>query len=326
LVVGSCDDDDIIDDGAVAYDSSYAYYGYYPADVYYSGYYWAAPYSFYYAQAPDYGGRGGGGVPGSAGTTGAAGGGGAGTSGGTSASGSMTIGDILRSLAQGQSVCPNQVTITTTTSPNACATDGSGMSRSGATITFNDCQVANGGTYNGTIDVQASFQLSDPACPAGTTVMLTINTMISNLTHTTPGGAQIMIPSSSGTTTTSYVAGQVPTTISTMLDGSMQVTGANGALTANRTFSGGLTFAPASDLSSYTVDGTLTVMDPNDASTSTLSAAGLTRSTGCCRPTAGTLTISRPSGINPGTHVWTFGATCGSIVFDGQSITAPACL
>ncbi len=48
--VGSCEDEDAIVGDTGTYDS-YLYYGYYPADVYYSGYYWTDPYYYYYAAA-----------------------------------------------------------------------------------------------------------------------------------------------------------------------------------------------------------------------------------------------------------------------------------
>jgi len=117
--VGSCDDNNTVGTDTVAYDS-YLYYGYYPADVYYSGYYWTDPYYYYYAAT--YGGGRPPTTTGSAGstgtsTTGAAGAtgtsmGGSGGSSSTRASGEMTMGDVLRAMARGETVCPNQVTIT----------------------------------------------------------------------------------------------------------------------------------------------------------------------------------------------------------------------
>ena len=125
----------------------------------------------------------------------------------------MTMGDVLRAMARGESVCPNQVTITPKMTPNACATDGTGMSRGGVTLVFNGCQIANGSRFDGTIDVSSTRTLSDPACPAGTMVTFNNMTTITNLTRTTSNGTKILIPNSSGTITATYVAGEQPSSL-----------------------------------------------------------------------------------------------------------------
>ena len=76
-------------------------------------------------------------------------------------------------MARGESVCPNQVTITPRMSADACATDGTGMSRSGVSIAFSGCQVGNGSQLDGSIDVQGTRTLSNAACAAGTMVTTT---------------------------------------------------------------------------------------------------------------------------------------------------------
>ena len=134
--------------------NSYLYYGYYPADVYYSGYAWTGG-GFYYLEysRPD--------STGSAGSTGTGTGAraararapAAAVAGPTTAAGDMTMGDVLRAMARGESVCPNQVTITPKMTPDACATDGTGMSRGGVTLVFNGCQIPSGSRFDGTIDV-----------------------------------------------------------------------------------------------------------------------------------------------------------------------------
>jgi len=314
---------------------SYLYYGYYPADVYYSGYYWTDPYYYYYAAAPDPyrpggGGTGIGGNPGGS-STGVAGGtgmtGAGGSNGGTATTtGDMTMGDVLRAMARGETACPNQATITPKMSADACATDGTGMSRSGVTVVFNGCQLSNGSRYDGTIDVQATRTLSDPACGAGTMVTFMHTTTITNLTRTTSSGAKIVIPSSSGSATTNYIAGQLPSSVAITMDGTMQIVGVGGAVTADRSFSGDISIVPSPDRSSYTSDGVMTLQDQADNTATTLTARGLNRSDACCRPSGGTLTIDRATGANSGTHTWTFGPSCGAIMFDGAAISAPSCM
>ena len=334
--VGSCDDNnDVVATDTVGYDS-YLYYGYYPADVYYSSYYWTDPYYYYYAAygrpstppppTTTTGAAGGTGT-----TTGAAGGTGTSTGGsgggtGTTAAADMTMGDVLRAMARGESVCPNQVSITPKMTADACAMDGTGMSRSGVTITFNGCQVGNGSQFDGTIDVQGSRTLSDAACASGTMVTFTASTTITNLTRTTASGTKILIPNATGMATTSYVAGQLPTSVSMTVDGALQLVGPAGRLNANRMYSGNITLTPSADRSSYTSDGTLTLTSATEPGTTTLTSAGIARSDACCRPTGGTLTINQSGGTLSGTHTWTFGPSCGALMFDGASVTAPSCL
>src|SRR4029077_18407770 len=133
---------------------------------------------------------------------------------------------------------PSQATITPKMSADACATDGTGMSRSGVTIVFNGCQVANGSRFDGTIDVQATRTLSDPACGAGTMVTFMHTTTITNLTRTLASGAKIIIPNSSGTATTNYIAGQLPSSSAFTLLQFMQIMGLTGRLAADRSYSG----------------------------------------------------------------------------------------
>jgi len=168
--------------------------------------------------------------------------------------------------------------------------------------------------------------LSDPACGAGTMVTFMHTTTITNLTRTTSSGAKIVIPSSSGSATTNYIAGQLPSSVAITMDGTMQIVGVGGAVTADRSFSGDISIVPSPDRSSYTSDGVMTLQDQADNTATTLTARGLNRSDACCRPSGGTLTIDRATGANSGTHTWTFGPSCGAIMFDGAAISAPSCM
>jgi hypothetical protein len=52
----------------------------------------------------------------------------------------------------------------------------------------------------------------------------------------------------------------------------------------------------------------------------------IARGTSCCRPTGGTVAISRTGGSHSGSHTWTFTLTCGSAMLDNKTVTLPACL
>ena len=134
------------------------------------------------------------------------------------------------------------------------------------------------------------------------------------------------MPNSNGTITTSYIAGQLPSSVAITMNGTLQLVGPAGETSADRSFTGDISFVPSADRDSYTTDGTIMLQDTADSTSTTLTAQGLNRSAACCRPTGGTLTIDRTTGNNAGTHTWTFGPSCGAMMFDGASISAPVCL
>jgi hypothetical protein len=303
-----CDDNTTTGTTTYAYDDPYLYTYYYPTDLAYTGYYaadsWA--YAGYYA------------------SNGPAAGAGAATV--IDNSGRPTLGSTLRSLIRGESVCPGQVTVTPKTAPPACSGTAAATVKNGITVVFNGCQLSGGGKLDGTFDVQATKTASTAVCASDTMISLSYTTTATNLVYTSPGGARITIPNQSDTGTASYPFGQ--NAVSTSFNGSGQVQffDAAGTKLADFNHSGmrTLTFSTANQ--TYTSDGTVNVQDNlTSGASATLVGAGVQRSTSCCRPTAGTLTITRVGGAQPGQHVWTFGATCGAAMRDGSTVTLPAC-
>jgi hypothetical protein len=338
LATAGCGGGSSTTSGYTYYDPYY-YYSYYPADVYYSGYYWTDPYTVYYFASggsatttfsdggvsdggvSDGGVSDGGHADASATDAQVADGGGSGTSG---LSGFLTVGDAVRALALGQQVCPNQVTVTPRTGADPCPTGNASTTvRNGVTILFTGCMLADGGRLDGTFDVQATRTASDTACDANTTISLANTTTVTNLTYTGPGGRKLAIPNLSGNSTLSYKIGQPPTSSALALNGHMQVFAQGGATLLDNTFNGQATVTPQ-DKTAYSLDGTLTLQDQLVSATTTLTTQGLTRTTSCCRPTAGTLSVTRTGATNAGTHTWVFGPTCGAAKFDNLSITLPA--
>ena len=294
------------------YYDPYTYYSYYPADVYYSGYYWTDPYSTYYYSAITAAAV----VGGDAGVAADAGGG---------ILRSLSVGDTIRALALGQDVCPNQVTVTPKTGPNLCASNGAPATiRNGVTIVFNGCALDNGGRLDGTYDVQATRTASDTACNASTTITISNTTTITNLAYTGPGGRKLVIPNQTGTSTLSYALGQPPTSSQVNLNGQAQIFAANGAILTDNKFSGTSTVTQRNDKTSYTTDSDLTLQDQLSASTTKLTTTGLVRSSDCCHPTGGKLTIDRSGANNVGTHTVTFGPACGNVTFDNSGVTLGA--
>src|SRR4051812_554532 len=293
---------------AYAYDNPYVYTTYYPVDTAYAGYYWADSwnyYSFYYAAVGAsasglasttgagglYGGGGANGAAGTHGTGGANGAAGANGTGGAGGSGMMTahatLASVVEALARGQSVCPGQVTVTEKMATPACAGGNATQERNGVTLVFNNC-VVSGATINGTFDVLSNRAASEQTCSATTTITLGHTTTITNLSISDAEG-KIVIPSQTDTGMTTYTFGQTPTSTAFNTTGEMQTFSADGTMISDLTYTG-MDTVTFSGNSSYSVDGTTTVQEKNGSASATINKQGLTRSSGCCRPTGGSAT------------------------------------
>jgi len=342
LGAGSCSDNaTVATTVSYAYDDPYLYTTYYPVDTSYAGYYWADSwnyYAFYYAavgvNATGLTSTTGiGGVSGAAGANGTAGANGAtGTGGVTGAGGNggngattvrATIASVIEALARGESVCPGQVMITPKTATPACTGSNATEERNGVTLVFNGCVVA-GATIDGTFDVLSNRAASEQTCSATTTITLGHTTTITNLSISDTNG-KLLIPSQTDTGMTVYTFGQTPTTTTFNITGEMQTFNATGTMLADLTYTG-MDTVTFSGGSSYSVDGTTTVQEKNGPASATINEQGVTRSSGCCRPTAGTITVNRTGGPQPGMATWIFGPSCGAVMRNNVSAMLPACI
>jgi hypothetical protein len=298
VAVGGCWwDDDYYD---AYYDYYYPYTYYYPVDVGYSSLY----YSDYYYYDDWY------------------------WAGGTAAAvdASRTgVGGVLRALARGEQVCPGQVTVTPRTGTPACQAADMSAARSGATVVFSGCQTSGGGKLDGTVDVMATRSASEAVCTSNTRITVTHTTKISNLTYTTPAGQRIVVPEQTDTGTNSYTYGQFPVMVNLNSSGQLQVFGTDGTMTADMRHDGARTVSFNASDRTYSVSGSADVQDNRSAARASLTSRDIRRSTDCCHPVGGTLTVNRTGGENPGEHTWTFGPTCGQMAKDGSTITPPGC-
>ena len=298
-----CEDDDFDDvgEGTVdyAYEYTYPYTYYYPSDLAYSSYYWTDAYVYddWYFQVV--GGNG---------------------------NRRASIGNVIRALARGESVCPGRVNVTPRTSAPACEAAGTTEVRSGVTMTFSDCETTDGSRIDGTVDVTSTRSANEAVCSANTTITLAHTTTITNLSVRGPNGGRLVIPNQTDTGTNSYTYGQLPTMLAINSSGRFQVYAADGTLQADQTHNGtrNLTYTAANR--SYSVSGTINTMDARDGSTATIMSTNVTRTMDCCYPTAGSVTVNRTGGNSPGQHTWTFGPGCAQAAYDGTAITPPACL
>jgi len=330
----------------VAYEDAYAGDYYYPADVGYAGLY-GAGFGYYgiYAVTPQTngvaaltdagssdaaatgaGGHSGATDAGHPGTTDGGHLGGGGASGtGAGASGMTTVrgavGEAIRNIALGSQVCPGHATVTRGGGSNVC-----GLSGAGLMIVFNGCTLSAGGTIDGTVSAQFNVSASDTNCNSATTVSIGYTSTITNLAYTGTGGAKIVIPSQMDMATVHLGLGQTPSSVAMTSSGEIQRLAGDGSTSSDRTYTGSRTFSSISILDqTYTVDGMINVTD-KAGGTGTISGTGLQRERTCCKPTGGSLSVSRMGGSHAGTHSWMFTSTCGSATLDGKTVTLPACL
>jgi hypothetical protein len=297
---GCYDDDDYVDEGVVDYGYEYYYPSayYYPADLSYSSYYYTDSWYYsdwYYSFAQ----------------TGTA---------------RRAIGDMIRGLARGEPICPGQVTVTERTSSPACERTDVETVRSGATLVFAGCATGNGGRIDGTIDITTQRTASEAVCGPNTRITLSHATRLTDVTYTGPDGRRLVVPNQVDTGNNTYTYGQLPAMVAFNTSGRVQVYDAGGTLRSDQTHNGTRTVSFSSANKSYSVSGTVNTQDVTTGANASMMSAGLTRTSDCCHPTGGTLTVNRSGGTSPGTHTWTFGPSCGAVTFDGAAITAPECL
>jgi hypothetical protein len=231
------------------------------------------------------------------------------------------VGEAIRLIALGADVCPGHVTVSRPGGSNVCGISGAGLM-----ITFNACTLSAGGTVDGSFSVQFNISASDANCDSATTLSVGYVATSTNLSYTGTGGAKIVIPSQMDMATVHVGVGQAPASVTVMSTGEIQRLKADGSTASDRTYTGSRSFSAISVANhTYTVDGMINVTD-KAGGTATISATGLKRERTCCKPTGGTLEVSRTGGSHSGNHSWTFSATCGSATLDGKTVTLPACL
>jgi hypothetical protein len=301
LVAAGCDDDDEDDDDDLAaVDDAYTYGYYYPADVAASDVAWSDDFDDdFLFQAPTNPDAGSGNER------------------------AAEPGAVLRALARGVGLCPNQVTITPRMTNTPCVSPGTaGMIRTGATLTFNACTLAGGGRIDGSVDVQSTHTAD--GCSADTVINVTYTSTLTNLAYTAPGGAKVVIPSQTNIGSYSRPLGGRPSALSVQTSGALQRFDAAGARIADHTYSGNWSykFSAPGATASYTVDGPLTVQPASGGGPVTATAVGVTRTAACCRPSAGTIAVA---GAGRSTSTWVFGPSCGAVTVNGAVTTLPAC-
>jgi hypothetical protein len=309
---------------AYAYEDPYVYSTYYPADVAYSTYYYADTwdynswYYYYLGQSPSPVAGDGGLLDAGHVDAGA-------TDGGAGSLVPHGVIGAIEALARGMDVCPGHVTVTPKDTTPACDDGMTTSERNGATLDFSGCQVGLV-TIDGTVDLAISRTASEPTCSSSTVISLMSTLTVTNLSETRNGGSKLVFPTLTATGTSSYTFGHAPTSIETNSMGELQLFDQSGTMQNDLTFTSMDTLT-LNGSQSYSVDGTTMLQEKNDSTvTATVTKTGLTRSAGCCRPTAGTVVINRTGGTHPGTTTWEFGPTCGAIKRNRVNVSLPNCI
>jgi hypothetical protein len=181
---------------------------------------------------------------------------------------------------------------------------------------------------SGTIDVTSTRTASTAVCSSTTMITLSHTTTITNLSFTGVAGRKLLIPSQTGTGMSTYTFGAGPATLALNYQGQLQTFAPDGSVSSDHGYTAMNSFTFGGSTSSYTVNGTVGIVDNLAAGVgSTITVTNLQRTTSCCRPAAGTISIMPTSGTGGiGSHVVGFGPNCGDAMLDGTSASLPACI
>ena len=291
-----CASDDYVDPYSNYYASGY----YYPADFAYADPYYADDYygySTFYSLSFKQANNGGGKTPAAS----------------------------LFDLSRVESVCPDQVEVTSKKVDAPCSVEGqAGAIPAGATIDFNGCVLPGGGRLDGSIDIESSRTLSDENCDAETVVSVSYTSTSTDLSYTAPNGARVVAPSLSRSGSYTRLLMGAPSALSISTSGNLERYAKDGTLVAQAALTGtqGLVLTGSEETAGYRLDGALTLEDEINGQTLDVDGAGLTRTEACCHPTSGTITIT---GSGRNTDVWRFGPDCGELDLNGDTVSLSEC-
>jgi hypothetical protein len=230
----------------------------------------------------------------------------------------------IHALAQGSTdVCPGQVTATPTTVNTTCGSGGkSGEVPAGVTLNFQGCQLQGGGTLDGNVTLSRTETPSNTACDESTTLAVTYQVNVSNLSYLASGGNRTVINSLTSTGTYNRSLDKPPSSITSQLNATIVRSNSAGNEISNRTLSGNTTFTLSGSAPNINVvaNSNLSVSAANNGGQGTLTMNSLTKTPSCCHATAGTVTVS---GTESSTYQ--FGPSCGDATKDGASISLGAC-
>jgi hypothetical protein len=155
-------------------------------------------------------------------------------------------------------------------------------------------------------------------------VSVSYTSISTDLSYTAPSGTRVVAPSLSRSGSYTRLLMAAPSALSISTSGRLEHFAKDGSLVAQLGLSGtqSVVLNGSADAAGYRLDGALTVHDTLRGEALTLTGSDLTRTETCCRPSAGTLTIT---GSERDTDVWRFGPSCGDLELNGDSVTLSEC-
>src|SRR6185295_17124833 len=178
------------------------------------------------------------------------------------------------------------------------------------------------GKLDGSLKVDASQTLSDTNCDTGTSIDVSYTSTTTNLVYTAPNGSRIELPLLTRKGSYTRRLGSPPSTLTVSSEGRIERYDEKVEALAKTRFTGAqmLTLLPAN--AGFRVDGTLMLEDSVSERSSVGNSASLTRTEGCCYPTAGSIDVARSDGDDEN---WSFGPNCGDISVNGHHVTPKEC-
>jgi hypothetical protein len=216
---------------------------------------------------------------------------------------------------------------------NCSAIGNQGSYAGGFSLSFSACTLPNGGKLDGSLTVDITRALSaGQTCGAQALVDVEHDVTIGSLSYTSSSGYVLTYANTSSTVKSTHAIGARPTKIDATLVGDRTIHDPTGKLILDQSFdgNGSVVLKDSNGVAARTLDGTFTVVHHLAKYTATVVASGVERVETCCKPIAGTVTITLVAGTTGSgpstTATLTYGPACGAIAYDGQPLTIAECL
>jgi hypothetical protein len=118
------------------------------------------------------------------------------------------------------------------------------------------------------------------------------------------------------------VLGELPSTLELQVEGRVEHFDFEGNMISANTLTGNQTLAFLGADAGYNLDGAMTLQDAVNGQAVTLTGTGVTRSTACCYPTAGTIAVDRSDGED---QSFAFGPDCVEPTVNGAPVGLGEC-